>query len=983
MAENNGGETPRVTNIALGGLNTLPSDHDGKDGELSLSYNLINEDGGLKPLRQPGVVFLLKENQRVMCLHKTADYLHYIILDETNHRLCWREDGPYKDLVPLVDEEGNAWDVSGLTIHKVIPVGNTLVVLTSDGLRYFLWRNVKDDKGKVTGYAWLGREVPRTTLNLYLSYVKEVTTPVPDKGQGPEAYIEMGNPREVTTGTEKAEIVNKNLTRILANYNEMVGQAARDGYFTQPFFVRYAVRLYDGSHIHLSAPILMVPATGHNPYMVISTLDPTAHPITQDMVRTAARLYALKHFVSDVDYRILQKYADSWMDIVEGIDIFISSPIYTYQQNLVYTSGEYPYGLYEDQLEMEESYPNNYIHSMQYAESGGTPIPSKWRTLELKDSSIYLANKQFFQNIPGKCAEVADGEILKKIEETSTFYLLRSYSVQELMAFHVEGKYNSINAADEKNVLPTLETRETLKEDYSSFKLLTAEKGYELNGRLALFGDLTERMFDGYMSEDMMPRDIGLGPIDGDQIFMYVVLEKSAGTIVVKSARSLNYMTRTSAAGFPDGERRDGNKLLFVFYPDPDARWAYIDLTTPRLSHHYYRLPLKRHPYLNGAYYFNGWEGALTYANKCEAADLPKESDEKGKFVNLYSQVASSAVNMPFLFPASGRNAVGTGRVLGLAAAVQALSQGQFGQFPLYAFTTEGVWAMKADATGEYQAVQPVTRDVVTDGDSITQTDDSVLFATERGIMMLAGSKAVCISEPLQGLATSDFKDMPHFDKVATLGGLSLDLADQAVLTDWRKYFLKGCRMIYDYVHQRVVAYNPTVYHLDGPEAQDKLSLAYVYSLRSKQWGMMYTDIARGINSYPSALAQNRNWEVVDFSQAREEMDYDKDDFKERINRGLAVTRPLGLTDPDALKTVRDLYVRGMFTRGTVKTALYGTRDYYNWVLVSSSVDERLTGFSGTPYKAYRLVLMTELLDGHTVSMASVNHVPRMLNRLR
>ena len=88
---------------------------------------------------------------------------------------------------------------------------------------------------------------------------------------------------------------------------------------------------------------------------------------------------------------------------------------------------------------------------------------------------------------------------------------------------------------------------------------------------------------------------------------------------------------------------------------------------------------------------------------------------------------------------------------MGISTAAKALSQGQFGQFPLYAFTDEGVWALEVNSSGGYSAKQPITRDVCISSDSITQIDTAVLFATDRGIMEISGSQTQCLTDIING----------------------------------------------------------------------------------------------------------------------------------------------------------------------------------------------------------------------------------------
>ena len=174
--------------------------------------------------------------------------------------------------------------------------------------------------------------------------------------------------------------------------------------------------------------------------------------------------------------------------------------------------------------------------------------------------------------------------------------------------------------------------------------------------------------------------------------------------------------------------------------------------------------------------------------------------------------------------------------------------------------------------------------------------------------------------------------------------------------------------MIYDYVHQRIIVYNT---------AQN---YAYIYSLKDHKWGMMTTSIDYGINSYPEALAVTDDHKVVNISNS----------VSTGSVKGIIVTRPLKLDQPDALKTIDTIIQRGKFdflksgrTPKPIRTILYGSRDLYNWFMISSSTDHYLRGFSGTPYKYFRIVLLCDMFADESVYGATIQYKPRYLNRPR
>ena len=115
------------------------------------------------------------------------------------------------------------------------------------------------------------------------------------------------------------------------------------------------------------------------------------------------------------------------------------------------------------------------------------------------------------------------------------------------------------------------------------------------------------------------------------------------------------------------------------------------------------------------------------------------------------NKIYTSEVNNPFYFPLAGINTVGTGEIVGIRSTTKALSQGQFGQFPLYAFSSDGIWALQLSDAGLYSSIQPISRDVCNNPDSITQLDSSIVFSTERGLKLLQGSDISLLSSSLEG----------------------------------------------------------------------------------------------------------------------------------------------------------------------------------------------------------------------------------------
>lgn len=233
-----------------------------------------------------------------------------------------------------------------------------------------------------------------------------------------------------------------------------------------------------------------------------------------------------------------------------------------------------------------------------------------------------------------------------------------------------------------------------------------------------------------------------------------------------------------------------------------------------------------------------------------------------------------------------------------------------------------------------------------------------------RGIMLISGSTVQCISESLNAEDLFSISDLPRSDKLLSVYNGKASENERTALDDIAMIpffdFLAACRMIYDYTNQHIIVYNPAVRY------------AYVFSLKSKLWGMMLSDIVNNVNSYPEALAMADGNRLVDFSTSS----------AENIT-ALVVTRPFKMDEPDVFKTIDTIIQRGYFKSGHVVQVLYGSNDLFNWHTVWSSTDKYMRGFRGTPYKAFRIALICTLDKSESLLGFSVQFNPRMLNRLR
>ena len=331
------------------------------------------------------------------------------------------------------------------------------------------------------------------------------------------------------------------------------------------------------------------------------------------------------------------------------------------------------------------------------------------------------------------------------------------------------------------------------------------------------------------------------------------------------------------------------------------------------------------------------------------------------------SLIRVSEADNPLVFPAKNSVQVGSSIVSAMAANTRPISEGQFGDAPLYAFTDEGVWVLMLGEEGTYIARQPANRDICSNPNGILQIDDAVLFPTERGIMMQRGRESECITDVLDGFPF-DFTLIYSHSKENLYYPISiLELQDfedgEVAYVRFRKY-MKNANMIYDYYDSRIIVFNP------------RYSYAYVYSLKSNLWGTMVNVFAKRVNSYPESYAINNAGKIVNV-------------YVEEPSDNIPFffcTRPLTLGHGDSHKTMFTCLIRGYWTCDASESngqILFGSNDMKHWFYIGSSTDNNLRNLVGSPYRYFRVAVIGKMNADESISSISTAFQPRWQNKLR
>lgn len=881
--------------ILYKGVNTTPSANMSIDGDSSMLYNLIPEDNAIKPIMPPKELAHF-DNLRQVFIHKN-DFTHYIVIQQQGNNVV---------SLSCYDSQWNPIQLNFMQVQgykQISAMGNMLIISADNRIYYVLYENQK--------YNLLGNNIPAVSLSFAL-YGKVKT--ILHKDEGPIKALE-----ELKRNGYKGWMKD-NFNKLMGFRNTFVKDYAIDKEaFIYPFFIRYAVKLYDGTYTQFSTPVLMIPNAGSVPMLL---------RIENNILCVA--------FTAEILMKINENNFGKWKDIIAGVDFFVSKAIYSYNQ------AEEPKLNSDELLENAEyfstkTFPKSYgylcVEDGNPAIHGYTPpsVENDCKKIDINECVKMGASSGNPEIGIINIAEKTKKQIKNELVNSSDFYKVASLQIKELEAY-----INQYELLEIKHgVLNALYTKETLNDELLASRQLASGRVHEYNNRLHV-----------YDASFIMPQPTGL-----DKTNQFLSTNNNTGSYEIVVHIKTNQGEKIVRKRVSDNQIGHN----WFFYPDNNAYKALILDHNERKA---YVMELKRHHTLNGAYWltddYNGETTQLTQTDYNIA-----NQDTVDNLVYNPSTIYVSETNNPFSFRSVNTVSVGCNKIYALSSAAKALSQGQFGQFPLYAFTDNGVWALQTNNTGSYSARQPVTRDVCVNAESITQLDSAVLFSTDRGIMLLEGATATCISNAIFGVNTVPITALPQFKHLYAHANLSSS-ATVPQITD-----IHDMQYLYDYIHQRIIAY------------VQSSPVAFVFSIKSKQWGMMQSNFKHSINAYPDTMAITNGNHVITLSDVSYERQLDY------IGTQLLVTRPLNVDAQNIFKTVNTVIQRGLFKKGNVMQVLFASNDLLNWVIVWSSTNQYLRGFSGTPYKYYRIALLTTLHANECVTGATVQFLPKLTNQPR
>lgn len=981
-------------NIKFKGLRRTPSEETAKDGDLCESVNVVSTNGEIKILEQPQPVKNqfggeIRINGTLIGVHNGIWGIHYIGVKSD------------KKTVFFTDSEGNPIECSDgvqqVTLSSEVVdvdcVGNTVIISCKasedgGGLYYFLWRDSK--------YAYLGDTIPYPVLRFELvedddSLVEKSTPEMYCKDESGNKYRGMccgtGNltnyrvsfPNNLKFDGDDGSVYFKwdtNRPILNKNIGMKVESAIHDelekGYFVFPFFVRYAVRLYDGSYIDHSSPLLMLPSTGKSPILVVLKFLRTwfvdrviGWDTRLDFINPIIKMYGykLRYCIdTNADYSL-------WGDVVKGVDIFCSSQIRSYDAVNFTDYYDTSYEGWDTYFSNKENnfsgYPisvDSWSHIFKhYSELdsdflGYEFLPDERRNK--KDSINYQEPIYTYTGVPESIyltPSVSEEKMIHKLSDNSVFYKLKELSIEEL------GEGDKVIELD-AGYLNNLETKETLPDDYHSHCSLSGEVLHQYNRRLIVSG-ISEKAWGGYPYESHKASNFKLE----------YVLEKNGREIVVGSDTG-RYMV--NAVGIP-----------YLYYPDADCKYANFG-TYANGAWSYYKIPMIAHPNLNGAYYFAHFDSifnrAVNYADRITPTSWMAFSTNA--WYEVLASIYMSPVSNPFIFPVDNARVIGNRRITEIAVNTQAMSSGQFGQYPLYVFTEDGVWSITITGEGLMGVASPVSSDVTTESDdlgcpTVIRSKQGIFFLSRQGLMHINGTKIECISSVLDGkpfnvktMLLPASSVMPIESSNPTYANFISLINTVSDSVSFRGYVSRGAFLAYDYSHERILVMN---------NAKD---YCYVYDIPNAAWTRMVVmgksngsrssstrTFKASFNNYTQTYIQDSNGYLMDIIS---NLDENRTNVAEAEKYGFLASRPLRL-ETDQFKTINRMLHRTSIYGGRCyqKMALYGTRDGINYVNVKC--------LRGASFRSYIVVLYLRMMPTDRYSYLTMQFEPRFPDKIR
>ena len=803
-----------IKQIQLRGISRTPSDRLSEDGGLSESLNMYLDTAENAPAFLPdditeklGLPADLQADR--IFIHKTANYENYIVVN--GNKVTAYTAASKKPLDVLTIEEGEK-------INDITSVGNTLIVATTSGNAYALF---KEDS-----YDFIGNEIPFPTIEFFDAevkaikknfigndnfeqdivyaydldifdedgayvvdgYIKNIDGEQFDNAYGATFFKESFWNELDANNNHKNHYAAQLFDSVKAKWQEMISKNAEKGIFCSPFWAIYGLRLYDGSLV-VSTPQLVSPGEAC-PIDVCGYGNWLSHNdnggydgFSNFLIRLNTFFRLGIHLYDFEDSKI-----SSWSDIIKSIDVFISEDIQnmdfssmTLTQAATAVDDTQSLATFKLNKSSDESFISTALSKSSFVkveefsitrdnDTYDTHTIASLRNDYVCDAKNYVSNTERFSGRELLSSQVFD---MRQSSHTSENHIIFNQRLYKLGAKEILSSGPKWFCAQRFNVyLP--------RPLFAKFPLrATYPQGWFSNP----WRSGEDVNIGGYLKnppEITMKIAYSISEIGGSAFVYGKSIDEQNEFQVIYDRYQLNKPSVES----------------LVFYPNTDCKFVEVEVASNDNTYRK-RINMTPHPYLPCSY----WYSNESLRNVVINTNDFQEFKEEQKTIDYGNRLASSPAENPFLLIKEDSYTFQS-KILGAAIASTALSQGQFGQFPLYVFTEDGIWAMETAADGSFVTSKPLSREVCANPASITSIDNAVVFVTEKAVMLIQGSEVANISPFMNGRHyTPNESALSLIRKQEGFGEFENVIKDETPFMS----FMKKASIAYDYAGQRLI----------------------------------------------------------------------------------------------------------------------------------------------------------------------------------
>jgi len=916
-----------IKQIQLRGISRVPSDRASADGGCAESLNVHLEQGETAPTIPPKdistSIFGENTRSRIKFVHKMRGITNYIGVrhDSTNHNYKFAAYGT--SLAGGMDNMGNAVTVNDDAEPGMFSsVGNTLVAYAAGRPYYFLFKD--------GAYVYLGSSIPKPMIEI--SSLKTDNRYASANIEGD--YLKETDDSDdwnaaATPGDEHYTDLITTMNNVWDSIKIGIGEARAAGIFVAPFFIRYALRLYDGSYIYTSSPFLCGASESQN--WVRTLLSQSTDQIMATTFHNCFRVYLHGSLLTG-----------NWSDIVKSIDFFASTPVYAPAMEAGYLymtqQGEVIYNKMGDS-ERDATIREEVVSKGQFY---------KIKSIELTDSV--------------EMAKLSAGTLrLDNADNISGDTLLTQDNMPD--GYRDGEQYVPVAGVQNFNSrLMLIGATETLSRGdmFLNGQMATGDWENSLSGRSSFV--LRFKIVD---SATGLSHYV-LANYYNNSNDIYVSYFNKVDTSV-----GLQYGNVSGSTG----QFKKSDAYAWICYPDTRCTQVEVYCSANVQGK---VIPMEPHPYLNCSFAFLGLGVALRNPGSQYANISKPSSYTEDRVINADNKLMLSEFENPFLFPA-GNIITFPDKLIGAATTSVPLSEGQLGDYNMYVFTEGGIKVLIPTAEGTFAATMAhpnLTRHVALPG-TILGIEQAVLFITERGVMLLSGNAVTELSREMNGtpfvLNGASGSSLYAIRQSLVNNATWQPLLGATIDSDTFMAFMRSAKPAYDFNGARFIFFSTSKQY------------QYEYRLETRTWHKFRASVINPdiLNSYPDCLVSwspNVTPTVLNFSTILNDASILSDTpgtsgAEPQPTPGIIVTRPFDLGEPDIRKAIRDIRVRGRFNRNDVQYILLGSFDNISWNWVKT--------LHGGSYKFYRMIILANLMAMERITWIDVEYDSRFTNRLR